>query len=145
MSHFSKGSHLVNLTSKFVDLLELKEQSAGRDFLPVHFFSPIRLRPNTMNMLNQSATIIRMVQFVPMHASWMVLITLQNVKLARATDIPQIEKYFSDETHVGQDAEFRRPACEQAGDPVGNSEIECCYPPFGETDQEDRNFKDCQN
>jgi hypothetical protein len=48
-------------------------------------------------------------------------------------------------TRVGQDAESRKLACEQAGDPVGNSEIECCYSPFGERDQEDRNFKDCQN
>jgi hypothetical protein len=48
-------------------------------------------------------------------------------------------------TYMRKNAEAGQTGGESARDPVRRSQIERCYPPFAEADQEDRNRKDCQN
>src|SRR5579864_7073945 len=46
---------------------------------------------------------------------------------------------------MSKNTEAGQSAGESAGDPVRNNQVEGCYRPFAEPDQEDRNRKDYQN
>jgi len=46
-------------------------------------------------------------------------------------------------TYMREDAEARQSVGESARDPVGDSQVEGCYPPFAESDQDDRSRKHC--